>query len=80
MYTWNDCVSIKSWWDVDIDLSEIICFESVSSYSWGEVILIYVRDGIYYLNDDDDWNPRVVTEDEAIEAMDEFATNNHCTL
>ena len=77
MYTWSDCVAIKTWWNVDIDLSEIVYFETISDFSWSEVILIYVRDGTYYLNDDDDWSPRVVTQDDALAAIAEFETYTH---
>ncbi|TXI89797.1 MAG: hypothetical protein E6Q36_02715 [Chryseobacterium sp.] len=66
----NECSTIKEWFGIDLDESQIIYFENISDFSWSASLLIYRKDGFLFCIEDE--TPEIVCEDEALSRMLDF--------
>lgn len=67
--------TILDWYGIDISKEniEILYLESHHDWSWGGVLIVFLKDNKYFINDDFDmWQPREISQDDALEEMLEF--------
>ena len=62
--------TIKEWFGIDLDESQIIYFENISDFSWSSSLLIYRKDGLLFCVEDE--TSEIVCEDEALARMLDF--------